>query len=124
MLNVINWNNIIENSKYDESVGIRIAKIAGNDEFSTFITAIDPGKSVNAHYHKSGEEHYHIISGSGQIQLKNIKNNDEKVSDVMAGESFVVEENILHKLINNGSHQLLLMFSCPLSHLDYDRYFL
>lgn len=122
MLNIINWQDLILNCKYDATVGIRIAKIAGNKHFSTFITAIDPGKSVNPHYHKHGDEHYHIISGSGQIYLKNIKTNEESTHNVEAGSSFIVNENTLHQLTNISETKLILMFSCPLAHLEGDRY--
>lgn len=124
MLNIINWKSIIDNCKFDSSVGIRIAKIAGNNEFSTFITEIDPAKSVNPHYHEFGDEHYHIIKGNGQIYLKDIKTNEETMADISEGSSFIVGENILHKLINTGTSTLILMFSCPHTHLESDRHFL
>jgi mannose-6-phosphate isomerase-like protein (cupin superfamily) len=124
MLNIIHWEEIINNCKYDATVGIKIAKIAGNNEFSTFITVIDPGKSVNPHYHEFGDEHYHIIKGSGQIYLKNVKNGKEIIKNISENSSFVVQENILHKLTNTGDETLVLMFSCPHSHLESDRHFL
>ena len=124
MVNIIQWKNVINSCVYDDSVGIKIAKLTGDERFSTFITEIDTKKSVNLHYHKNGEEHYHIISGNGEIYLKNIVTGKEYVYSVSDQESFVVSENMLHKLTNTGKTPLLLMFSCPLSHLESDRYFL
>lgn len=124
MVTITKWKEIINNCKYDESVGIKIAKIAGNENFSTFITEIDPNKSVNPHYHKNGDEHYHIISGRGEIYLKNMLTKEEHSYIVSACESFVVPENVLHKLTNSGNEPLILMFSCPTSHLESDRHFL
>ncbi|MCX8514833.1 MAG: cupin domain-containing protein [Burkholderiales bacterium] len=124
MLNIIKWRTIIDQCKVDGSVGIRIAKIAGDANFSTYITEIDPGKSVNPHYHENGEEHYHIIKGNGQIYLKDVTTLQETTTDVSAGSSFVVAENVLHKLTNTGNETLILMFSCPVQHLETDRYFL
>jgi mannose-6-phosphate isomerase-like protein (cupin superfamily) len=124
MINIITWNDAINSCDYDESVGIKIAKLATSDTLSTFITEINPHKSVNAHYHKYGNEHYHIISGNGEIQLENVLNGEKCSHKVSAGQSFVVPENVLHKLINtNPTTPLVLMFSCPPSHLDTDRYF-
>lgn len=123
-MNIIKWKDAINSCKYDESVGIRIAKLAGNDQCSTFITEIDPQKRVKPHFHKSGDEHYHIISGRGEMRLKNILTGEEKIYSVSEYETFVVPENYLHELVNNGEGSLMLMFSCPISHLNDDRYFL
>ena len=123
-MNIVNWANEISKCKTDDTVGIRIAKLAGEKDFCTFITEINPSKSVNAHYHKNGDEHYHVINGSGEMYLKNVINGEEHSYKVLANESFVVPENTLHQLTNTGSIPLLLMFSCPASHLESDRYFL
>lgn len=124
MINIIKWNDAINNCNYDKCAGIKIANLTGSDLFSTFITEIDISKSVNSHYHKKGDEHYHIISGTGEIQLKNILTGEEYFHEVSAGQSFIVPENVLHKLINTSNTPLVLMFSCPLSHLESDRHFL
>ncbi len=123
MLNIVQWKNLIDNCKFDEKVGIRIAKITGNEEFSTFITVISPNKFVKPHYHNHGDEHYHIISGKGKIILKKIEDNQEKSYLVNGKESFVVPEKTIHQLINIGTDDLILMFSCSMSHLNNDRFF-
>ncbi len=123
--NIISWNDAINNCKYDKSVGIKIATLIDSDTFSTFITEIDANKSVNPHYHKQGNEHYHIISGNGEIQLKNVLTGEELSHKVSSGQSFVVPENVLHMLINtSNTSPLVLMFSCSPSHLESDRYFI
>ena len=125
MLNIIKWHEAISNGNYDKSVGIKMAKLAESDTFSTFVTEIDVNKSVKPHYHKHGNEHYHIISGIGEIKLKNLQTNQECSYTVSAGQSFIVEENVVHQLLNaSTSETLVLMFSCPKNHLESDRYFL
>lgn len=123
MIKIISWEQAISACKYDEQVGIKIAKLAGDADFSTFITIIDSHKSVNPHYHAHGDEHYHIISGIGEIKLVDTLNGTKTSHIVKSGESFVVPEKIEHQLVNVGHEQLVLMFSCPISHLDSDRYF-
>lgn len=123
MIDIIKWEEVINNCVADNAVGIRIAKLAGDPSFSTFITSIDINKSVNPHYHKEGDEHYHIISGKGKVSLMNIATGEEENRIVSAQESFVVKENMLHKLTNVGDSPLILMFSCPQSHLESDRFF-
>ena len=112
IMNIISWNDEISKCAYDDSVGIRIAKLAGTKDFCTFITEIAPN------------EHYHIVKGTCEMYLKDVLNGQENSYKVSANESFVVPENTLHKLTNIGIEPLLLMFSCPASHLESDRYFL
>lgn len=124
MINIQSWEEKINNCQYDNAVGIRIAKLASYNNFSTFITKIDPNKSVNPHYHKHGDEHYHVISGTGIIRLKDVINGTESLHKISSQQSFTVPENMEHQLSNIGEQPLLLMFSCPDFHLDNDRYFL
>jgi mannose-6-phosphate isomerase-like protein (cupin superfamily) len=125
MIEIIDWKKAIEGCQYDEKVGIRIAKLTTyGDQFSTFITMIDPGKHVTPHYHKHGDEHYHIISGIGKLELKNIINGNKKTYNISPGQSFAIPQNTLHQLINTGQETLVLMFSCEMAHLETDRHFI
>lgn len=101
MLNIqaINWETEIQTSDYDDKVGIRVAKLAGDSTFCTYITVIDKNKGVNPHYHKVGDEHYHIISGNGLVRLKNMSTQEEQLLLVKAGESFIVPANTMHQLL-------------------------
>lgn len=123
-MKLVNWRAELERSKYDHNVGIRIAKLAGNPEFCTYLTVIDPGKAVVAHFHKHGDEHYHIVQGEGEVTLTDIGGHETITTTVCGRSSFVVPPNTLHRLRNSGAEQLILMFSCPESHLDSDRFFL
>jgi mannose-6-phosphate isomerase-like protein (cupin superfamily) len=120
---ILDWNAEVGRCTYDEKVGIRIAKLTGNADFCTYITFIDGGKHVNPHYHKIGDEHYHIISGEGVVKLRNIQTQEEQTLPVKGGESFLVPPNTEHQLINKGKAPLVLMFSCPEAHLSTDRFF-
>lgn len=124
MIDIKVWDDLVNSCVFDKDVGIRIAKLTRDDKFSTFITVIEPKKCVNPHYHKHGDEHYHIISGLGEIKLKDMATSQESSYKVKGNSSFVVKENIMHQLINTGNEPLVLMFSCPASHLDIDRCFL
>jgi oxalate decarboxylase/phosphoglucose isomerase-like protein (cupin superfamily) len=123
-MNLIDWKFELQHCAYDAAVGIKIAKLAGDGKFSTYLTAIDPGKSVNAHYHKNGDEHYHIIKGHGEITLIDVASKLKTTNQVSAFHSFVVPENTSHQLKNTGNEPLILMFSCPESHLQEDRFML
>jgi mannose-6-phosphate isomerase-like protein (cupin superfamily) len=123
MINKVTWRKALQNSSYDEKVGIKIARLLTDTALSTFISEIDPGKGVTAHYHMEGNEHYHILQGEGMVEIKNMATQEQSQFQVTSGESFIVPENVLHKLTNTGTIPLILMFSCPERHLDSDRYF-
>lgn len=123
-MNVIDWKFELQHCTYDATVGIKIAKLAGDSRFSTYLTAIDPGKCVNAHYHKIGDEHYHIILGCGEITLIDVFSKIKITRQVATFNSFVVAANMSHQLRNTSSEPLILMFSCPESHLQEDRFVL
>lgn len=122
MIKIVDWKSELNNADYDKTVGIKIAKLIEGDNFATFVTEIEPGKYVNPHYHKSGNEHYHIITGTGELYLCDIAKKNKMVIHVTAGQSFTVPENTIHQLTNNGESTLLLMFSCPMAHLNNDRF--
>lgn len=124
MTNIIDWKSALDQCRYDIAVGIKIAKLSGDANFSTYLTSIDPGKSVNPHYHKHGEEHYHIIEGAGEIVLTDVISKVSTTISLRANNSLVVSANTLHQLRNTANVPLVLMFSCPESHLDKDRYLL
>ncbi|PHV11916.1 cupin domain-containing protein [Chitinimonas sp. BJB300] len=121
-MNFVNWLSILASSQYDPVAGIKIAKLSGDHLFSTYLTEIDPGKFVNPHFHKHGNEHYHIIQGQGKIELTDALTGISSTRTVEAFSSFVVEENVIHSLTNIGDAPLILMFSCPEAHLTDDRH--
>lgn len=123
-MNLIDWKSELAHCAYDAAVGIKIAKLTGNGQFATFLTSIDPGKYVNPHYHKSGDEHYHIIRGCGEIMLTDVSSGKGTITGVNEYQSFLVPANTLHQLRNTGNESLVLMFSCPESHLKEDRFLL
>lgn len=118
---IVNWSNEIKKSNYDSLVGISIAKII-DDDICGYITIIESNKSVNPHYHTVGKEHYHIISGQGQIKLRCLDGGNIEIHNVSAGESFIVNENVVHELSNIGNDNLVLMFYCKEEHLSSDRH--
>lgn len=122
---IVNWDHEIFHAKKDEKVGIKIATLLESNDRGTYITIVPPGSSITPHYHREGEEEYHIISGSGVIRLLPVHhiNTEFKLvcKHVIAKNSFVIPANVIHQLINNGAEELILIFSCPLSHLKEDR---
>ena len=121
-MKVVDWLQALELGSFDETVGIRITKLCGDEQFSTFLTSIDPGKYVNPHYHRLGNQHYHIIAGTGEIWLVDVNSGTSTTTTVCKNNSFMVDANKIHSLKNTGPVPLVLMFSCPESHLTHDRH--
>jgi mannose-6-phosphate isomerase-like protein (cupin superfamily) len=115
----------IENAKFDDVVGIRIAHLTGKDEFSLFGAEIAPCRKVGAHYHKSGIEIYHIVEGNG-IMHTGLPDNNNNVNwhnsmRVKKGDCFTVDEGEVHQLANENDGKLIAIICCPKSHLSTDR---
>ena len=124
-INIIDWENELSCADTDEHVGIRIATLLEINGNGTYITSIPPGLSITPHYHQKGAEEYHIVSGNGVIRLLPVEKTkaSQLISkQVKAKNSFVIHPNIIHQLINNGTEPLVLIFSCPFSHLKNDRF--
>ncbi len=121
-------NNLYEKitaAELDEAVGIRLAYLTGNEEFSLFGAEIAPYKSVAAHYHNSGIEIYQILEGNGTMLTgKPDRNNNvtwNKPLKVKKGDCFTINEGIVHQLISKCDSKLIAIFGCPKAHLSSDR---
>ena len=55
----------IAGARFDSAVGIRIAHLAGDDQFSFYGAELEAGAKVGAHYHSAGTEIYQILEGEG-----------------------------------------------------------
>ncbi|GGY10565.1 cupin domain-containing protein [Paludibacterium paludis] len=121
-MEIINWDTTLHSGVCDTIAGITIVKLLGDESFGTYITRIAPGHRVNPHYHHQGEEHYHILSGEGEIHLAGMTDGTRQSCRVGARCSFSIPPMVEHSLINNGEEPLVLMFSCPASHLGSDRF--
>jgi len=125
-IKIIDWSEELSHVSKDSFVGIKIATLIESEGKGTFVTIIPPGNSIVPHYHKNGNEEYHIISGEGVIRLLPVDMNNKNFKlvckQVKENNSFLIPPNVIHQLINNGKKPLTLIFSCPVSHLQDDRY--
>jgi mannose-6-phosphate isomerase-like protein (cupin superfamily) len=122
IMELLKWQSVLARAATDPAVGIRIAKLAGTDAFSTYVAEVAPGKSITPHYHLVGDEHYHIVAGQGEMHLSDLDEGRDSTTPVYAGTSFVVAPRVVHALRNTGNSPLVLMFSCPVNHLGDDRH--
>jgi mannose-6-phosphate isomerase-like protein (cupin superfamily) len=72
------------------------------------------GKATTAHYHRTTEELYYIVSGTGLMRIA-----DEE-RDVSRGDCIVIPPGTEHKLTNTGDEPLVLLCCCAPAYSDED----
>lgn len=124
MLKIHNWIEELDKASSDPTVGIRIARIAGDDHFGSYAAEILPGKSVAPHFHPTGSEQYVIHSGRGEMYTgtpsqEAVQWNDPQV--LVAGDIIDIPEGVVHSLRNVSSNESLkFLFFCAASHMSAD----
>ena len=116
----------ISMAELDEAVGIRLAYLTGDDEFSLYGAEIAPYKRLAAHYHESGIEIYQIVEGIGTMFTGNHDCKDNVTTwnrpfNIKKGDCFIINEGEVHQLLNNSDSNLVVIFGAPKSHLSTDR---
>lgn len=123
------WKNALAAATLDETAGIRHAAISGDPALRLHVAEILD--RVNCHVHLEGNENYQIIQGEAVLHygggeffngiFKFSEKNELKVSSC---DCFVIPPGCAHQLVRSGSEKLIILFSCPDSHLSHDRYLL
>lgn len=120
-----NLYQVIQSSKLDEAVGIRIGHLTGDDSFSFYGAEIGSNKKVGAHFHESGMEIYQIVHGQGTMHIgkpdENLTVDWQDSFAVRKGDCFTIEECMAHQLDNDQDQPLILVVGCPKSHLSTNR---
>ena len=126
MLSVSKENilDIVENAKFDQSVGIKFSMLWEDSARSYYCASIFPDRSISAHFHNEGDELYFIISGNGVMRLGIPLSTGVEWAqsfDVCCGDVFTVPPKTVHQLTNKSDDSLILVFGCKKSHLGNDR---
>jgi mannose-6-phosphate isomerase-like protein (cupin superfamily) len=123
---IVNMTEALRCAQLDSKVGIAIVRLAGNDDFALYAAELAPGKAVTAHYHSTGVEIYFIAEGDGIMHTGLVKDKNlvqwNKPLTVKTGDCFNVEAREVHQLQNTADKRLLVVFGCPNSHLNQDRF--
>jgi mannose-6-phosphate isomerase-like protein (cupin superfamily) len=75
---------------------------------------VAPGGETVEHLHRTSEEIYRFLSGSGRLRL-----GDREV-DVGAGDTVLIPPQTRHKLINVGAEPLVVLCACSPPYTDAD----
>lgn len=80
--------------------------VHGNKQQSLAEAIVPPHTSTQLHQHKTSEEIYYILSGSGEMTLA-----DEKFP-VTAGDTICIPVNTAHKIRNTQEIELKFLCAC------------
>lgn len=124
-MNIANVYHALSEAILDSSVGISLAELGGDERNVVFCSEISAGQSLNAHYHQHGEEHYQVVEGEGAMTVGEVIGGCRvqwgHPIPVSKGDFFTIKEGQAHQLSNNSSASLVMIFSCPKSHITTDR---
>lgn len=122
--NINNFDAVVNQASFDQDVNIAIGQLTHDAEICFYGAHMKADSKVSCHYHKHGEEIYHIISGHGEIHLADIDSNHTtshyRSFAVKEGDTFSIPRNTAHQL--KAKTDLRLLFSCPQAHVKDDRH--
>ena len=110
----------------DEKSDIQIKKVT-NGAMAVYIAELQGGKKLSAHYHNEGDEIYQILEGEGMIEIGELSGDGviwRDSHEVMAGDVFEIAPKMVHRLSNQSTEKLRLIFFTAASHLGNDRTFI
>ena len=121
-----NINQLFDHLVKDEKSDIQMLKLT-NGIMQLLIAELKAEKKLSAHYHNEGTEIYQILSGEGKIELGKLSgdtviwNNSFTIKD---GDVFEIMPNVVHRLSNESTEVLRMIFFAPPSHMGEDRTFI
>ena len=101
----------LDGSEIRELAGVPTGNAANQ---SLAQATVPPGKTTEAHYHRTSEEIYLFTAGAGRMIL-----GDEEAA-VRAGDCVVIPPGVAHQLVNDGAAPLLLLCCCSPPYSDED----
>lgn len=116
----------LKDAPMDDYAGIRIVKLTGDASLSVYVADIAPHTKLSPHYHKEGIDAYQILKGTGTMKTGPFVENDTKWTEKFTaneGDCFHIEPGVVHQILNETDEQLILVFTCPESHVGSDRHF-
>lgn len=125
-MEVLNINGMFSQLKQDPKSDIQTLRII-EGETALVIAELKPMKKLGAHYHTSGAEIYHVLSGAARMEIGELAEDGIRwLQDfsLESGDVLAVDPYAVHRLSNTGDNPVRLIFFASPSHLsDEDRIF-
>lgn len=77
-----------------------------SERHSVAHVVVPPGRFARRHYHPNAEESYHVLQGTGWVEL------GDEVRSLSAGESLLIPAGVPHKIANGSEQDLVFMVIC------------
>jgi mannose-6-phosphate isomerase-like protein (cupin superfamily) len=125
-MDIRNIEDELLNAPVDKGASVKIALLTGGETLSIYAAEVAPRSRLNPHYHNHGIETYQVYRGAGLMKTGRPVNGKAEWTDtaeVRQGDCFCIPEGTVHQIVNDSDKPLLMIFSCPSSHLGDDRYF-
>ncbi|MDQ3893232.1 MAG: cupin domain-containing protein [Actinomycetota bacterium] len=78
---------------------------------------LDAGQSTRRHYHRTAEEIYFILAGSGEMEV------DGRRERVGAGDAVLIPPRAWHQIVAEGGDELRFLCCCAPPYRDEDTVF-
>ena len=87
-------------SMHEGEIGRDVIELLKTENLVTGITVVKSHCRTNGHIHPRREEHYYVLSGSGYIQLDDVRH------EIKAGDGVNVPPVSLHTVVNPNDEPL------------------
>jgi mannose-6-phosphate isomerase-like protein (cupin superfamily) len=78
---------------------------------------LEPDQATERHYHRSTEEIYFVLKGSGRMEV------DGDTRTVRRGDAVLIPPGAWHTIENNGSSELRILCCCSPAYSHDDTFF-
>jgi mannose-6-phosphate isomerase-like protein (cupin superfamily) len=91
-----------------ETIYEMIGRTGGSrtERHSVAHVVVPPGRFARRHYHPNAEESYHVVQGTGWVEL------GDEVRSLSAGESLLIPAGVPHKIANGSNEDLVFIVVC------------
>jgi len=90
----------------------KLKKHFADKDIEVDVNRIEEGKGTKPHFHKEMTEIYLIVSGNGEIKIKDKKTGKFESKKVQPLSSILIPPNHVHQLINIGKEVLVHYVIC------------
>jgi mannose-6-phosphate isomerase-like protein (cupin superfamily) len=106
--------NLEQTEPFVTKDGSTIRELHHTAEQSLAEATLEPDQATERHYHRTTEEIYFVLKGSGRMEV------DGDTRTVRRGDAVLIPPGAWHTLENNGSSELRILCCCspPYSHDD------
>lgn len=74
-----------------------------NSPTTVKIITVSPGQTLSLQFHKNRSEFWHIISGSGEVQIGDLKH------EAKTGDEFFVEKEVNHRIFASHGEPFVIL---------------